>query len=85
MVFKLCRELRAALFDNAPAAVTKLLPIVLAAAPVEALPDTATAPASMLLGTALAMVEIIIAHAVVRVHGDTDAVMPATIFRSLQA
>jgi len=85
MVFKWRRELRAGLFDDAPAAVTKLLPVVLAAAPVEALPDAATALASRSPGTALAMIEIVVADAVVRVHGNADAVMLARIFQSLRA
>jgi transposase len=83
MVFKWRRELRAGLFDDAPAAVAKLLPVVLAAAPVEALSDAATVPPSS--GDALAMIEIVIADAVVRVHGSADAVMLATIFQSLRA
>jgi transposase len=83
MVFKWRRELRAGLFDDAPAAVAKLLPVVLAAAPVEALSDAATAPPSS--GDALAMMEIVIADAVVRVHGSADAVMLTTIFQSLRA
>jgi transposase len=84
MVFKWRRELRAGLFDDAPA-VTKLLPVVLAAAPGEALSDAATAPASRSPGTALAMIEIVIADAVVRVHGSADAVLLTTIFQSLRA
>ena len=85
MVFKWRRELRAGLFDDAPAGVTKLLPVVLAAAPGEALSDAATAPASRSPGTALAMIEIVIADAVVRVHGNADAVLLTTIFQSLRA
>jgi transposase len=85
MVFKWRRELRAGLFDDAPAAVTKLLPVVLAATPGEALSDAVTAPASRLPDTALAMIEIVIADAVVRIHGSADAVMLATIFQSLRA
>jgi transposase len=83
MVFKWRRELRAGLFDDAPAAVAKLLPVVLAAAPVEALSDAATAPPSS--GEALAKIEIVIADAVVRVHGSADAVLLTTIFQSLRA
>ena len=87
MVFKWRRELRAGLFDDAPAAVAKLLPVVLAAAPVEVGLNAATAPRSPWPspGTAVAMVEIVIADAVVRVHGSADAVMLATIFQSLRA
>ena len=85
MVFKWRRELRAGLFDDAPAGVTKLLPVVLAATPGEALSDAVTAPASRLPDTALAMIEIVIADAVVRIHGSADAVMLATIFQSLRA
>jgi transposase len=85
MVFKWRRELRAGLFDDAPAAVTKLLPVVLAAAPVEAVSDAATAPPSPLPDTALTMIEIVIADAVVRVHGSPDAVLLTTIFQSLRA
>jgi transposase len=69
MIFKWRRELRAGLFDDAPAALRKLLPVVLAAAPAEALPDAATALASRSPGTALAVIEIVITDAVVRVHG----------------
>lgn len=85
MVFKWRRELRAGLFDDAPAAVTKLLPVVLAAAPVEVGSDAATAPRSPSSATAVAMIEIVIADAVVRVHGSADAVMLTTIFQSLRA
>lgn len=85
MVFKWRRELRAGLFDDAPAAVTKLLPVVLAAAPGEALSDAETAPASQSPGPALAMIEIVIADTVVRVHGSADAVLLTTIFQSLRA
>ena len=85
MVFKWRRELRAGLFDDAPAEVTKLLPVVLAAAPVEVESDAATAPRSPSPGTALAMIEIVIADAVVRVHGSADAVMLARVFQSLRA
>ncbi len=85
MVFKWRRELRAGLFDDTPARVTKLLPVVLAAAPMEVGSDAATAPRSPSPGTAAAMVEIVIADAVVRVHGSADAVMLATIFQSLRA
>ena len=85
MVFKWRRELRAGLFDDAPAGVTKLLPVVLAAAPVEVESDAATAPRSASSSTAVAMIEIGIADAVVRVHGSADAVMLATIFQSLRA
>jgi transposase len=84
MVFKWRREFRAGLFDDAPAAVTKLLPVVLAAAAVEAMPDATTAPASRSPSTAVAMIEIVIADAVVRVHGNADAVLLATIFQSLR-
>jgi len=85
MVFKWRRELRAGLFDDAPAAVTKLLPVVLAATPGEALSDAAIAPTSRSSGTAVAMIEIVIADAVVRVHGSADAVLLTTIFQSLRA
>ena len=85
MVFKWRREFRAGLFDDAPAAVTKLLPVVLAAAPVEVESDAATASRSPSSSTAVAMIEIVIADAVVRVHGSADAVMLATIFQSLRA
>jgi transposase len=85
MVFKWRRELRAGLFDDAPAGVTKLLPVVLTAAPVEVESDAATAPRSPSSSTAVAMIEIVIADAVVRVHGSADAVMLATIFQSLRA
>lgn len=85
MVFKWRRELRAGLFDDAPAGLTKLLPVVLAAAPVEVESDAATAPRSPSSSTAVAMIEIVIADAVVRVHGSADAVMLATIFQSLRA
>ena len=83
MLFKWRRELRAGLFDDAPPVMTKLLQVVLAAAPVEVVSDAAIAPPSP--GTALAMIEIIIADAVVRVHGSTDAVLLTTIFQSLRA
>ena len=85
MVFKWRRELRAGLFDDTPARVTKLLPVVLAAAPVEVGLDAATAPRSPSSSTAVAMIEIVIADAVVRVHSSADAVMLATIFQSLRA
>jgi transposase len=85
MVFKWRRELHAGLFDDAPAAVTKLLPVVLAATPVEVGSDAATAPTSRSPGTAVSMIEIVIADAVVRVHGSADAAMLATIFQSLRA
>ena len=85
MVFKWRRELRAGLFDDAPAGVTELLPVVLAAAPAEVASDAATTPRSPSPGTAVAMIEIVIADAVVRVHGSADAVMLATIFQSLRA
>ena len=83
MVFKWRRELRAGLFDDAPAGVPKLLPIVLAAAPGEVVSDAVTAHPSP--DSASAMIEIVIADAVVRVHGRADAVMLATIFQSLRA
>ena len=82
-VFKWRRELRAGLFDDAPPAMTKLLPVVLAAASAEAKSDASSALPSP--GTASAMIEIVIADAVVRVHGSADAVMLATIFQSLRA
>ena len=89
MVFKWRRELRAGLFDDATAGVTELLPVVLAAAPVEVESDAATAPRSPSPspspGTSVAMIEIVIADAVVRVHGSADAAMLATIFQSLRA
>lgn len=85
MVFKWRRELRAGLFDDVPAEVTKLLPVVLAAAPVEVGLNATTAPRSPSSSTAVAMIEIFIADAVVRVHGSADAVMLATIFQSLRA
>ena len=85
MVFKWRRELRAGLFDDVPAAVTKLVPVVLAAAPVEVESEAATAPRSPSPSTAVAMIEIVIADAVVRVHGSADAVMLARIFQSLRA
>ena len=85
MIFKWRRELRAGLFDDAPAGVTKLLPVVLAATPVEVGSEVATAPRSPSAGTAVAMIEIIIADAVVRVHGSADAVVLTTIFQSLRA
>ena len=85
MVFKWRRELRAGLFDDVPAAVTKLVPVVLAAAPVEVGSEAATAPRSPSPSTAVAMIEIVIADAVVRVHGRTDAVLLTTIFQSLRA
>ena len=85
MVFKWRRELRAGLFDDAPAGMTELLPVVLAAAPAEMASDAATARRSPSPGTAVAMVEIVIADAVVRVHGSADAVTLTTIFQSLRA
>ena len=85
MVFKWRRELRAGLFDHVPAGVTKLLPVVLAAAPVEVGSDAATAPQLPSPGATMPMIEIVIADAVVRVHGSADAVMLATIFQSLRA
>jgi len=85
MVFKWRRELRAGLFDDAPAGVTKLVPVVLAAAPVEVGSDAATAPRSPSPGAVVAMVEIVIADAVVRVYGHADAVLLTTIFQSLRA
>jgi transposase len=87
MVFEWRRELRAGLFDDAPAAVTKLLPVVLAATPVEVGSDATTAPRSPVPSpsTAVAMIEIVIADAVVRVHGSADAVLLTTIFQSLRA
>ena len=84
MVFKWRRELRAGLFDDAPAAVTKLLPVVLAAASVEAVSDAATASSSS-PDTGVTMIEIVIADAVVRVHGSADGVLLAKIFQSLRA
>ena len=83
MVFKWRRELRAGLFDGAPPAMTKLLPVVLAAAPAEAKSDASSALPSP--DTASATIEIVIADAVVRIHGSADAVMLATIFQSLRA
>lgn len=83
MVFKWRRELRAGLFDDAPAAVTKLLPVVLAAPSVEAVSDAATASSSP--DTGVTMIEIVIADAVVRVHGSADGVLLAKIFQSLRA
>ena len=83
MVFKWRRELRAGLFDDAPSVRTKLLPVVLAAAPAEVKSDASSALSSP--GTALATIEIVIADAVVRIHGSADAVMLATIFQSLRA
>jgi transposase len=83
MVFKWRRQLRAGLFDDALPAMTKLLPVVLAAAPMEVVSNAATAPPSP--GTALAMIEIVIADAVVRVQGRADAVLLTTIFQSLRA
>ena len=85
MVFKWRRELRAGLFDDAPAGVAELLPVVLAAAPAEVVSDAATAPRSPSPGTVVAMIEIVIADAVVRVHGSADAVLLTTIFQSLRA
>jgi transposase len=85
MVFKWRRELRAGLFDDAPGGVTELLPVVLAAAPVEVESEAATAPRSPSPSTAVAMIEIVIADAVVRVHGSADAVLLTTIFQSLRA
>ncbi|WP_233556260.1 IS66-like element accessory protein TnpA [Noviherbaspirillum sedimenti] len=84
MVFKWRREFRAGLFDDAPPqTTTKLLPVVLADAPVEVASDVAAAqPTSV---TASVMVEIIIADAVVRVHGGADAALLRTIFQSLRA
>lgn len=82
MIFKWRRELRAGLLDDAPPGMTKLLPVVLAAAPVVVLTDAATAQISS--ATALAMIEIVIADAVVRVHGSADAVLLRTIFQSLR-
>jgi transposase len=84
MVFKWRRELRAGLFDDAPG-VTKLVPVVLAAAPVEVESEAAAAPRSSSPNTALAMIEIVIVDAVVRVHGSVDAVVLTTIFQSLRA
>ena len=46
----------------------------------DTLPKSGTTP-----GFAVAMVEIVTADAVVRVHGSADAVMLATIFQSLRA
>ena len=83
MVFKWRRELRAGLLDEAPPVMTKLLPVVLAAAPVEGTPDAATEQPSP--ATALSMVEIVIADAVVRVHGSADAALLTRIFQSLRA
>ena len=83
MVFKWRRELRAGLFDSAPPAMTKLLPVVLAAAPAQAKSDAPSALPSP--DTASATIEIVIADAVVRIHGNADAVMLATIFQSLRA
>ena len=83
MVFKWRRELRAGLFDDAPPVMTTLLPVVLAAAPVEVVSDGATAQPSS--GEALAMIEIVIADAVVRIRGSADAVLLTTIFQSLRA
>jgi transposase len=83
MVFKWRRELRAGLFDDAPLVMTKLLPVVLAAAPGEVVSDAVTAQPSP--DTASAMIEIVIADAVVRVHGSADVVMLTMIFQSLRA
>ena len=83
MVFKWRRELRAGLLDEAPPVMTKLLPVVLAAAPVERGLDAATEPPSPT--TALAVIEIVIADAVVRVRGSADAAVLTTIFQSLRA
>ena len=85
MVFKWRRELRAGLLDEAPPVMTKLLPVVLAAAPVDVESDAATAPQSPLPGATMPMIEIVIADAVVRIHGSADAVMLARVFQSLRA
>jgi transposase len=85
MIFKWRRELRAGLFDDAPGGVTKLLPVVLAGTPVEVGSVVATAPRSPSAGTAVAVIEIVIADAVVRVHGSADAAVLTTIFQSLRA
>ena len=83
MVFKWRRELREGLFDGAPPAMAKLLPVVLAAAPAEAKSDASSALPSP--DTASATIEIVIADAVVRIHGSADAVTLTTIFQSLRA
>jgi hypothetical protein len=63
--------------------MTKLLPVVLAAASAQAELNAATAPPSP--GTTLAVMEIVIADAIVRVYGSADAVLLTTIFQSLRA
>lgn len=82
MVFKWRRDLRAGLFDDASSVMPKLLPVVLAAEPVEVAFDVATVPPSP--DSALAMIEIVIADAVVRVRGSADSVLLTTIFQSLR-
>lgn len=83
MVFKWRREFRAGLFDDAPQTTT-LLPVVLAAAPAVASPDVATIPPAP-PPAASAVIEIIVADVIVRVHGGADAALLRTIFQSLRA
>jgi transposase len=82
MVFKWRREFRAGLFDDAPQTTT-LLPVVLAASPVAVSSDVATI--QPVPPAVSAVIEIVIADVVVRVHGGADPALLRTIFQSLRA
>lgn len=69
------------MFDDAPQAMSTLLPVVLSEAPVVATAATAqTAPS-----TKSDLIEVIFADAVVRVRQGADAALLRTIFQSLRA
>lgn len=80
MVFKWRRELRVGLFDDAPQAMSTLLPVVLSEASAVATAVTAQAVPS----TVSDPIEVIFAGAVVRVRQGADAALLRTIFQSLR-
>ena len=81
MVFKWRREFRAGLLDDAPQAMSTLLPVVLSEASVVAAAATAQAAPSTIPDP----IEVIFAGAVVRVHQGADGALLRTIFQSLRA
>jgi transposase len=83
MVFKWRRELRAGLFEGAPHESPKLLPVVLTSA--TAVEPIAAASAQGAPAAPACMIEIVIADALVRVHGNADAALLRVLFQSLRA
>jgi transposase len=81
MVFKWRREFRAGLFDHAPQTTT-LLPVVLSTPIVAAPLAVPIAPAAAT--AAPAIIDIIIADAIVRVHGVVDVALLRTVIESLR-